>query len=134
MRVMLNSGVVITYARVPVAETLLLGSNSFVQMADLTNYTQCRLQVNRQVGTIAGARMILRCGTQFSALPGGYVSMAAAPAADVTLDVGAGGAFAVSQWFDLATAARGNVLLAPLMVSGDGRTDLLFGNIVAEFR
>ena len=134
LRLQMNSGVTVTIRTVPVADTMFNGSTGFVQTADLSNYTQVRLHVNRMAGVIVGAKVLLRYSTAFGTIPSSFQSLSFGAATEVQADVAQPNAIASSAWFNIPAGAKQQVYLALITSAGDGRTDLQFGNIIAEFR
>lgn len=131
---MVNSGASALWARMPAAETFFMNTTGYVQTADLTGYTQVRLHVNRLAGGVVGATFVLRYSPFFGPLAGNYLNLSNTAGQDVAIDVSGANNLYVSNWFTIPTAARTAVFLAPITRGGDLRTDITFGNIVAEFR
>jgi hypothetical protein len=130
----MNSGVTVTGRAVPAADTMFNATTGFVQTADLSGYTQVRIHVNRMAGVIVGAKVLLRYATAFGTIPSSFTSMNATAGSEVLVDVAQPNAIASSAWFNIPAGAKQQVYLALITSAGDGRTDLQFGNIIAEFR
>lgn len=122
-----------TWTNMPLADTLLNGSHRHVVKIDLTNFTQCRLVVNKQA-TAGGASSKIRLvyATTFQTTPGGYSQIGTAEVACSPLNVQ--NAIVVSSWIDLAAGAKADVFVALVGSGGDGTLDPAFGSIVAQFK
>lgn len=133
-RVLMSSGGTVLMRSLPAAATLFGSTTGYIQSADLTNYTQVRLYVNRMAGTVAGARLLLRYSTVWGTIPSSFASLSATAGTEAQVDIAQPNAINASGWFNLPAAAKTVVFLAPITSNGDGRADFEFGSIVAEFR
>ncbi len=103
-----------------------------IQKADLTNFTQCRLLVNKQ--GIAGAtasKLILRYRTVFNQVVANYSDIGAS---EVSVAVNVTNQYLATGWINLVAGAKADVFIAVLGSGGDGVLDPAFGPIVAEFK
>lgn len=121
-----------TWTNMPLAATLFAGSHRHVVKADLSDFTQVRLVVNKQATAgAANAVLELRYATSFATTPAGYSSIGeqvvqvAVNVANTVLDSG---------WVNLEAGAKGDVFLAVVGSGGDGVLDPTFGNISAQFQ
>jgi hypothetical protein len=117
----------------PLADTLLNGSHAHVVRADLTNYTQCRLIVNKQ-GTAGDTSSKIRLGfnASFQTSPANYANAGTSEVACSPLNVQ--NTVLTSAWVNLAAGAKADVFLALIGSGGNGTLDPAFGTIVAQFR
>jgi hypothetical protein len=116
----------------PLAATFMFGGHRHVVKVDLTNYTQCRLVVNKQ-GTAgaAASKFILRYRTAFSATVGDYSNIGTG---EVSVAVNTTNNVLVSNWVDLAAGAKADVFVAIIGSGGDGAVDPVFGSVIAQFK
>lgn len=107
-------------------------SHRFAVKVDLTNFTQVRLIVNKQ-GTAgaAASKIILRYRTAFDATPANWVDIGAS---EVSCAINVQNAVLATAWVNLATLAKADVFVAPLMSGGDGALDPVIGSVVAQFK
>jgi len=103
-----------------------------ITKADLTNYTQCRLLVNKQ-GTAgnAGSKLILRYRTAFNQVVANYSDIGTS---EVSVAVNVQNSFLDTGWINLAEGAKADVFIAVLGSGGNGVLDPAFGIIAAEFK
>lgn len=103
-----------------------------VQKVDLTNFTQVKLQVNKQ-GTAgaATAKLILRYYTAFSQTVANYLDIGTS---EVSVAINVQNTFLDTGWINLASGAKSDVWIDLLGINGDGVLDPAFGSIVAIFR
>ena len=103
-----------------------------IQKVDLTNYTQCRLLVNKQ-GTAgaAAAKLILRYRTAFNQVVANYSDIGVS---EVSVAVNVQNTYLATAWINLAVGAKADVFVSVLGAGGDGVLDPAFGTIVAEFK
>ena len=115
-----------------VALGFLGASHRFAIKADLTNFTQCRLVVNKQ-GTAgaAASKIILRYRTAFDATPANWVDIGTS---EVNCAINVQNTVIASSWINLAAAAKADVFICPLMSGGDGALDPVVGSISAQFK
>ena len=121
------------WTNMPSADTLLNGSHRHVTRVDLTNFTQCRLVVNKQsVAGGATSKIRLVYATTFQTVPANYLAIGASEVAASPLNVQ--NAIVASAWINLVAGAKADVFLALIGSGGDGALDPTFGSIVAQFR
>lgn len=117
----------------PAADTLFNGSHRHVTKVDLTNFTQCRLIVNKQATAGAAASKIrLVYATTFQTAPAGYSAIGASEVAASPLNVQ--NTIVASAWINLVAGAKADVFLALIGSGGDGTLDPAFGSITAQFK
>jgi hypothetical protein len=116
----------------PAAVTFWNGSYRHISKNDLTNFTQCRLIVNKQ-GTAgnAGAKLILRYRTAFSATVGDYSDIGTS---EVSVAVNTTNTVLASNWINLAEGAKADVFVCLAGSGGNGVLDPIFGIITAQFK
>jgi hypothetical protein len=132
LRVTFYAGSSIAWTNMPAAATIFAGNTAYIQEADLTNYTECRLLVNKTgVAAQAAAILELEYSTTFTQTAASY-SQIGTTAASVTVDVQ--NQYRDSGWKTLATGAKADVFLTIIGVGGNGTIDPTFGHIIAEFR
>lgn len=107
-------------------------SHRFATRADLTNFTQVRLVVNKQATAGAAAsKIILRYRTAFDVTPANWLDIGAS---EVSVAINNQNTVTVSSWINIATLAKADVFIAPLMSGGDGALDPVIGNVMAQFK
>jgi hypothetical protein len=125
----------LVWSNMPAALSFLFSTATVgkeIQKADLTNFTQCRLLVNKQ-GTsgAAAAKLILRYRTAFNQVVANYSDIGVS---EVSVAVNVNNTYLATAWIDLAAGAKADVFVAVLGSGGDGVLDPAFGAIIAEFR
>lgn len=120
------------WANMPAAATLFAASHRHVTKADLSNYSEVRLVVNKQA-TLGAASAILelRYAAVFGTAAASYSSIGTS-AVQVAINVQ--NSALESAWIPLVAGAKGDVFLAIVGSGGDGVLDPTFGNISAQFR
>lgn len=116
----------------PAADTFLVGSHRHVLKIDLTNFTQCRLVVNKQ-GTAGGAssKLILKYATSFSTTVGNYSNIGTS---EVSVATNNTNTVTATAWTNLAAGAIADVFICVSGSGGDGVLDPVFGLIAAQFK
>ncbi len=116
----------------PLAETFLSGSHRHVQRVDLTNFTQCRLVVNKQ-GTAgaAASKLILKYRTAFDTTVGNYSAIGVS---EVSIATNNQNTSSASAWVNLAAGAKADVFVCVSGSGGDGVIDPVFGHVAAQFK
>ena len=110
----------------------LAASHRFATKADLTNFTQVRLIVNKQVTAGAAAsKIILRYRTAFDATPANWADIGTS---EVSCAINVQNTVLATAWINLAALARADVFICPIMSGGDGALDPTVGNVAAQFR
>ena len=108
------------------------GSHRFASKVDLTGFTQVRLLVNKQATAGAAAsKVILRYRTAFDAMPANWLDIGTS---EVNCPINSQNGVVVSAWINLATLAKADVFICPLMSGGDGVLDPVIGNVLAQFK
>lgn len=125
----------LVWTNMPAALSFLFSTASVgkeIQKVDLTNFTQCRLLVNKQ-GTagVAGSKLILRYRTAFNQTVANYSDIGTS---EVSVAVNVQNAFLDTGWINIVAGAKADVFIAVLGSGGDGALDPAFGPIVAEFK
>ncbi len=123
-----------TYTNLPASVGFLGGTtgHQFVVKADLTNFTQVRLIVNKQgVAGATGSKLVLRYHTSFSTTASTYSDIGTS-AVEVAVDTT--NAVLDTGWINLAAGAKADVMIALLGYGGDGVVDPTFGAISAQFK
>lgn len=125
----------LVWTNMPSALSFLLSTATVgkcITKADLTNFTECRLLVNKQ-GTAgaAASKLILRYWTSFTQT---VATFADAGTSEVSVATNVQNTFLATAWVPLAAGAKADVFLAVLGSGGDGTLDPAFGPITAEFR
>ena len=128
----MNASSAVTWSNMPAAATLFTGSTSYIQKADLTNYTECRLLVNK-TSTSGSTNSILRLeyATAYTQTAASYIQIGTT-ALSVAINVT--NQYLVSGWTPLVSGAKADVFLTIIGSGGDSFADPIFGHIVAEFR
>lgn len=122
----------VIWTNMPAAATIFLGNTSFIQKVDLTNYTECRLLVNKTaVAGAASSILRLEFSTTYTQTTTSYTQIGTA-AASVTVNVA--NDYRDSGFQTLVSGAKANVFITIIGSGGDGALDPAFGQIVAEFR
>jgi len=116
----------------PLALTFWNGSHRHITKVDLTNFTQVRLLVNKQ-GTAgdAASKLILRYRTAFSVTVADYSDIGTS---EVSLPVNTTNNVLVTNWINLAVAAKADVFVALVGSGGNRALDPIFGVIMAQFK
>jgi hypothetical protein len=116
----------------PLAATFMFGGHRHVVKVDLTNYTQCRLVVNKQ-GTAgaAASKFILRYRTAFSVTVGDYSDIGTG---EVSVATNTTNNVLSTAWINLATGAKADVFVCVVGSGGDGAVDPVFGSVIAQFK
>ena len=132
LRVTMHASTAVTWLNMPAAATLFTGSTSYIQKADLTNYTECRLLVNK-TSTSGSTNSILRLeyATAYTQTAASYIQIGTT-ALSVAINVT--NQYLVSGWHTLVSGAKADVFLTIIGSGGNGVIDPSFGHIVAEFR
>lgn len=114
------------------ALAFLGGSHRYATKADLTNFTQCRLVVNKQ-GTAgaAASKIILRYRTAFSTVTTDWLDIGTS---EVNCAINVQNTVVASSWINIATLAKADVFVTPLCSGGDGALDPIVGSITAQFK
>lgn len=122
----------LTLTNMALALGFLGASHRFATKADLTNFTQVRLLVNKQ-GTAgaAASKIILRYRTAFDTTPANWLDIGAT---EVSCAINVQNTVVASAWINIATLAKADVFVCPLMSGGDGALDPAIGNVVAQFK
>lgn len=117
----------------PAARRFFLNTHRYVMLLDLTDFTECRLLVNKQ--GVAGAASYKLCmeyrAAGFSTYLADYSDIGTsevACACNVTY------AIVTSGWIDLVAGAKADVAVCVTSEGGDGVLDPQFGSIVLQFR
>jgi hypothetical protein len=126
----------LAWTNMPSALSFLLSTatvNKNGTKIDLSNFTQCRLVVNKQ-GT-AGAtasKLILRYKADpFTQTAANYSDIGAS---EVSVACNVTNQMLVTSWVNLVAGAKADVHVAVLGSGGDGALDPAFGMICAEFK
>lgn len=132
LRLTFYSGSAVTWTNMPAAAALFLGNTAYIQKADLTNFTECRLLVNK-LGTagVASSILELEYSTTYTQTASSY-SQISSTATSVAVDVA--NTYQDSGWQTLVSGAQAEVFLSIVGLGGNGVIDPLFGHIIAEFR
>jgi hypothetical protein len=103
-----------------------------ITRADLTNFTQVRLRVNKQ-GTsgAAASKLILRYYTSFNQTVANYLDIGTS---EVSVAINVNNTFLDTGWINLAAGAKADVFISLLGSGGDAALDPAFGFVVAEFK
>lgn len=121
-----------TWTNQPAADTFLLGSHRHIAKADLTEYRQVRLVVNKQATSAnAGATIRAAYRTTFSTTVGDYSAIGTST---VSVAIDTTNTVLASSWIDLAAGAKADVFLALIGAGGDGVIDPTFGSMSLQFR
>ena len=122
----------VAWTNMPLAATLFAGSHRHIARVDLSDYSECRLVVNKQATAgAANSTIELLYALSFQTTPAGYASIGETPAAVAVNTVNN---VLSSAWVSLAAGAKGDVFLALVGSGGDGVIDPSFGAISAQFR
>jgi len=119
----------VTWTSMPSALTELGGVLTYRVYADLTDYTEARMLT--RVGTAGSAGAAFRC--QYSTDAGNswnYLDHTSGP----TVLIDGATAFMAGAWVTLNVAARAEVLLRPVGITGNGSTSPVFQRVQVEFR
>jgi len=128
-----NSTAAMTWTNMPSAVTFLFGLSSIVEKTDLSVFTQVRLTVNK-AGTsgASGSALRLRYLTSFSVTATDYLDMTTVGSPQVAINTT--NTMLDSGWQTLIPAARADVFLAVVGSGGNGVTDPVLGEVVADFK
>lgn len=128
-----NAGSFVTWATMPAAETIFLGSARWNQVAqaDLSNYTQCRLSFVIGAAGVSGAKIKAKFATAFSTTVGSYSDLGTS---EVSCVLTAGSTHASSGWVNLAAGAKADIFLILTGSGGDGVVSPTIGNAHIQFR
>lgn len=122
----------VAWTNMPAAATIFAGSHRHVTKADLTNFTEVRLVLNKQATAGAASSVVeLRYATSFGTAAANYSAICASP---LQVAVNVQNTVLVTAWTTLIAGAQGDVFLALVGSGGDGVLDPAFGNISAQFR
>lgn len=125
-------GAAVALTNMALALGFLAASHRFATKIDLTNFTQVRLVVNKQATAGAAAsKIILRYRTAFDATPANWVDIGAS---EVSVAINVQNAVLATAWINLATLAKADVFVCPLMSGGDGVLDPTIGAVSAQFK
>jgi len=104
-----------------------------VLRADLTGYTQVKLQVNKQgVAGAAASKLILRYkAAPFTQAVANYTDIGAS---EVSVATNVQNSYLETAWINLVAGAKADVFLALLGSGGDGTVDPQFGYVTAVFK
>lgn len=121
-----------TLTNMAAALNFLNASHRYAGKADLTNFTQCRLVVNKQ-GTAgaAASKIILRYRTAFDVTAANWLDIGVS---EVSCAINVQNTVVASAWVNLAAGAKADVFVTPLMSGGDGVLDPVIGNVTAQFK
>lgn len=127
-----HSGANTTWAAMPLAETIALGTGATVQKADLTSFTQIR--IGTYIATAGAAAAVLYAKYRTGAWSGNIANFTdLIPAASgVSLVAGTTGVF--SSWVTIPAGALGDVWIAIAGAGGDGITSPVFRGLVLQYR
>jgi hypothetical protein len=108
------------------------GSTAFITAAELTNFTQVRLLINK-LGTAGAASsiVVLRYNTTYTQNVNLWSTIGTT---SVQLAVNNTNQLLETAWIDLVAGAKADVFIALMGSGGDGAIDPIFGMIAAEFR
>lgn len=125
-------GAGLTLTNMALALAFLGGSHRYAIKADLTNFTQCRLIVNKQ-GTAgaAASKIILRYRTAFSVTTTDWLDIGTS---EVNCAINSQNTVVASSWINIAALAKADVFVTVLCSGGDGALDPVIGNVVAQFK
>lgn len=122
----------LTLTNMAAALAFLGGSHRYAVKADLTNFTQVRLVVNKQATAGAAAsKIILRYIGGFNTTAANWLDIGAS---EVSVPINVQNTVQVSAWVNLAAGAKADVFVTALMSGGDGVLDPVIGNVVAQFK
>lgn len=129
---LLTGAAATTWTNMPSAATFFNGSHRFATKVDLTNYTQCRLILNKQATAGAASAVVaLIYRTAFDTTVGNWLTIGSS---SVQVAVNVQNTVLDSGWIDLVAGAKGDVFITLVGSGGDGVIDPTFGTIVAEFK
>lgn len=125
-----NAGVTLT--NMAAALAFFNGSHRHALKADLSQFTQVRLVVNKQANAGAAAsKLILRYRTAFDVTPANWLDIGTS---EVNCALTGQNTVVASAWINLVAGAKADVFICPLMSGGDGAADPVVGNVVAQFK
>lgn len=125
-------GAVLALTNMALALQFLANSHRFATKADLTNFTQVRLIVNKQATAgAANSKIILRYIGAFNTTASNWLDIGAS---EVSVAINVQNTVLVTQWINLAALAKADVFVCPLMSGGDGALDPAVGHIEAQFK
>lgn len=117
----------------PAARRFFLNTHRYVMLLDLTDFTECRLVVNKQ--GVAGAASYKLCmeyrAAGFSTSVANYVDIGTS---EVACACNVLNTIVSSGWIALAAGAQADVAVCVTSEGGDGVLDPQFGSIVLQFR
>lgn len=129
---LISDGANVAWSNMPSAVTFFAGSHRFATKVDLSDYTECRLIVNKQATAGAAASIVrLRYITAFSTTVGNWLQIGAS---SVQVAVNVQNTVLDSGWIALAAGAQADVFITLDGSGGDGVLDPGFGVISAQFR
>jgi hypothetical protein len=121
-----------TWTNMPSAVAFFLGNAAFIQKCDLSNFTECRLLVNKTgVAGNSSAILELEYSTTYTQTPANYISISSTPA---SVAVNVQNTYLDSGWNLLVAGAKSDVFVSVIGSGGNGQLDPQFGHIIAEFR
>jgi hypothetical protein len=131
-RIDFNSAMPDTWTNMPSALAFFDGSTAFITAAELTNFTQVRLLINK-LGTAGAASsiVVLRYNTTYTQNVNLWSTIGTT---SVQLAVNNTNQLLETAWIDLVAGAKADVFIALMGSGGDGAIDPIFGMIAAEFR
>lgn len=131
-RIDFNTTMPDTWSNMPSAISFYDGSAAFITAAELSNFTQVRLLINK-LGTAGatGSAIILRYNTTYTQNANLWSAIGTT---SVQLAVNNTNQFLETAWIDLVAGAKADVFIALMGSGGDGAADPIFGMITAEFR
>lgn len=124
------------WTNMPAAASFFLSTATVAKSAtgiDLTNYTQCRLLVNKQGTSGASAsKLILRYkASPFTQTVANYIDIGTS---EVSVAINVNNTFLATAWKTLAEGAKADVYVDIIGSGGDGVLDPAFGSVVVEFK
>lgn len=117
----------------PTAERFFLNTHRYIILLDLTNYTQCRLIVNKQ-GTAANAGAVMTMkyrAAGFDTSVGNYSDIGTSA---VTVATDATNTILNSGWINLAVGAIADVAVCVTETGGDAVLDPQYGSVILQFK
>lgn len=129
---LISDGANVAWTNMPSAVTFFAGSHRFATKVDLTDYTECRLIVNKQATAGAAASIVrLRYIAAFNTTVSNWLQIGAS---SVQVAVNVQNTVLDSGWIALAAGAQADVFITLDGSGGDGVLDPGFGVISAQFR
>lgn len=127
-----NNATSLTLTNSPAAARFIGNSSGHVQLADLSTYSQVRLQCRVATAGTASSKLKLMYATASPTSFGSYADIGSAGAVAASM---AATTVATSGWLDLAAGAiADNLYLCIAELDGDGVADPALRTIIAEFR